>query len=160
MSFRMFIRPPAYLFASWVCSLCCFRVAMKNVQESRENKTRRTGRIPNCSLWGRAMDDFFLRIQRGVVAIFAVGVHHAYTDRVCERKGIEQPSLHLSKRCWPTAVVVRLNHSPKTMTSVILTVFILALGMRPRELARLQSASSSAACPSAKKYTPEALIRL
>jgi hypothetical protein len=34
------------------------------------------------------MDDFFLRIQRGDVAIFAVGVHHAYTDRVCERKGI------------------------------------------------------------------------
>jgi hypothetical protein len=55
---------------------------------------------------------------------------------------------------------VRLNHSPKTMTSVILTVFILALGMRPRELARLQSASSSAACPSAKKYKPEVLIRL
>ena len=40
---------------------------------------------------------------------------------------------------------VLTSHSPKTITNVILMVFTLAFGIRPRELARLQSGSFSRA---------------
>lgn len=102
------------------------------------------------------MDDFFSEFKE-VSSLFSPS-RPPCTHR--EESNIAAEFASIKARCWPSAVVVRLNHSPKTMTSVILTVFILALGMRPRELARLQSASSSAACPSAKKYTQLALITL
>lgn len=38
------------------------------------------------------------------------------------------------------------EYSPKTITNVIFTLFILALGMSPLELARLESGSPST-CP-------------